>query len=288
MPGTRRRLGRGLDVLLPSLEAGEGDRVRDLAVGEIDPNPQQPRRRFDEGALADLAGSLREHGMLQPVIARALGGRYQLVAGERRWRAAQMAGLETIPAIVREYSDAEMLEIALLENLQREELNALEEAEAYATLIERFGLSQEDLGRRLGRSRPAITNSLRLLTLEEPIRGLVAAGTLSAGHARALLGVTEGPARMALAQRALARGMSVRDLERAVQRVGRRPAARSRPAATVFGDVEEDLRNALGGSRVRVERQGRKGRILIEFIGDADLERLVEILTGRARGERFT
>lgn len=179
MPGAKRRLGRGLDVLLPSLEPSVGDSVRDLQLDEIEPNPEQPRRRFDEASLRELADSLKEHGMLQPVIVRALGGRFQLVAGERRCRAAEMAGMDRVPAIVREYSDSEMLEVALLENLQREDLNPLEEAEAYATLIDRFGLTQEDLARKLGRSRPAISNSLRLLSLEPPIRELVSGGSLS-------------------------------------------------------------------------------------------------------------
>jgi ParB family chromosome partitioning protein len=170
VPGPKRRLGRGLEVLLPTLEPAAGDLVQELALDRIEPNPEQPRRRFDEASLRELADSLKEHGMLQPVIVRALGGRFQLVAGERRCRAAEIAGLDRVPAIVREYSDSEMLEIALLENLQREDLNPLEEAEAYATLVDRFGLTQEDLARRLGRSRPAISNALRLLTLEPPIR----------------------------------------------------------------------------------------------------------------------
>lgn len=286
MPGAKRRLGRGLEVLLPSLEPATGDLVRELDLDQIEPNPEQPRRRFDEASLHELADSLKEHGMLQPVIVRALGGRFQLVAGERRCRAAEIAGLHRVPAIVREYSDAEMLEIALLENLQREDLNALEEAEAYATLVDRFGLTQEDLARRLGRSRPAISNALRLLTLEPPIRELVAAGTLSAGHARALLAVAGGAERVALARRATARGLSVRDVERLAQRAGRRPV-RARPVAAVYADMEEDLRTALG-SRVRIRRRGSRGSIEVEFIGDADLERLIELLTGHARAQRFT
>jgi ParB family chromosome partitioning protein len=286
VPGARRRLGRGLEVLLPSLEPAAGDTVRELELDQIEPNPEQPRRRFDEAALRELADSLREHGMLQPVIVRALGGRYQLVAGERRCRAAEMAGLRHVPAIVREYSDAEMLEIALLENLQREDLNPLEEAEAYATLIDRFGLSQEDLARRLGRSRPAISNALRLLSLEPPIREMVAAGSLSAGHARALLAVNGGAERVALARRASARGLSVRDVERLAQRALRRPA-RSRAVSAAYAELEEELRAAVG-SRVRIRRRGARGTIEIEFIGDADLERLVELLAGRAPGQRFT
>jgi len=286
VPGAKRRLGRGLDVLLPSLEPSVGDSVRDLQLDEIEPNPEQPRRRFDEASLRELADSLKEHGMLQPVIVRALGGRFQLVAGERRCRAAEMAGMDRVPAIVREYSDSEMLEVALLENLQREDLNPLEEAEAYATLIDRFGLTQEDLARKLGRSRPAISNSLRLLSLEPPIRELVSGGSLSAGHARALLGVAGGADRVALARRATARGLSVRDVERLAHRAGRRPV-RGRPAAAAYGDLEEELHTALG-SRVRIRRSGARGAIEIEFIGDADLERLLEVLTGRARAQRFT
>jgi ParB family chromosome partitioning protein len=285
VPGAKRRLGRGLEALLPTLEVGSGESVRELRWQEIEPNPEQPRRRFNDESLAELAASLRERGVLQPIIVRAMGDRYQLVAGERRWRAAQLAGLETIPAIVREYSDAEVLEIALLENLQREDLNALEEAEAYATLMERFGVTQEELAKRLGRSRPAISNALRLLTLEEPIRELLAEGKITAGHARALLSLPSGPERVGLARRVSARGLSVRDVERLVQR-GPRRAARPR-SATTYAALEEELRQALG-SRVRIQRRGLRGRIEIEFIGDADLERLLETLTGRARSQRFT
>lgn len=280
MPTAKRRLGRGLEALLPDLDAQPGDAIRALRWDRIEANPHQPRHEFDAAKLAELADSIRQHGVLQPVIVRAVSDRYQLVAGERRWRAAQLAGLESVPAVVREFSDGEMMEVALIENLQREELNPLEEARAYHSLLEEFGLSQDDLAQRLGRSRPAVTNALRLLTLEPEIQQGVLNGRLTAGHARALLGAPDRAVRLALARRVESQGLSVRDVERLVRGRSRRPAARGRARTSAgFGEAEERLREALG-TRVRIRPGRRKGVIEVEYFGAEDLDRLVELLGG--------
>ena len=287
MPGVRRPLGRGLDALLPDLEVRDGDSVRSIACLSIEPNPEQPRRSFDPEALEELAASIRVHGVLQPVIVRRNGpDRYQLVTGERRLRAAGMAGLAEVPAIVREFSDAEMAEIALVENLQREDLNALEEAQALQRLVSEFGLTQEELAQRLGRSRPAVANSLRLLQAGPAVRQALASGELSAGHARALLAVGDTVGQAALAKRVLASGMSVRETERLVQRsvAGVGPRRREEAAAREsdgpeWRAAEARLQEALG-TRVRIHGSMRQGVVEIAFFGPGDLERLLELLGG--------
>lgn len=283
MPGARRRLGRGLDALLPELQAQEGDAVRLVAVSALDGNPQQPRRTMDPERLQELAASIRAHGVLEPIIVRPNGNRFQVVAGERRLRAAAMAGLTELPAVVREFSDAEVAEVALVENLQREELNAVEEAEAFARLVGEFGLTQEELSDRLGRSRSAVANALRLLQLGPEARAAVVNGQLSAGHARALLAISDPVAQADAVRRVIASGLSVRDTERLVRVSGttRRPratvTAAGRDRAEVAA-VEERLRVALG-TRVHVRGWGTdRGVVEIEFFGADDLERLIEIL----------
>ncbi len=287
MPGVRRPLGRGLDALLPDLEAREGDAIRSVPCASIEANPEQPRRSFNPEALEELAASIRVHGVLQPVIVRRNGPeRYQLVTGERRLRAAGMAGLAEVPAIVREFSDAEMAEIALVENLQREDLNALEEAQALQRLVADFGLTQEELAQRLGRSRPAVANSLRLLQAAPEVRQAVAAGALSAGHARALLAVGDALGQTALAKRVVEAGLSVRETERLVQRsLTGAPRRRREEAATRDADgpewraAEARLQEALG-TRVKIRGSMRQGVVEISFFGPGDLERLLELLSG--------
>lgn len=285
MPGARRGLGRGLEALLPELEAREGDTVVAVPLEAIEPNPQQPRQRFDAGGLEELAASIRVHGVLQPVIVRPAGlGRFQLVTGERRLRAAGLAGKRQIPAIVREFSDAEMGEIALVENLQREQLNAVEEAEAMQHLMAAYGLTQEEMAARLGKSRPAVSNALRLLQAAAPVREAVVSGGLSAGHARALLGVADMEEQAELAARVTRSGMSVRETERLVQRAAgvrraRPVAARGLSGTPEVRAVEERLHEILG-TRVRIRGDERAGTLEIAFFGLADLERLLELLGG--------
>jgi ParB family chromosome partitioning protein len=262
----------------------DGAAYREVDVASIDPNPHQPRTAFDDEALAELEHSIREFGLLQPIVVREVaGGRYQLVMGERRWRAAQRAGLEQIPAIVRSTGDDAMLRDALLENIHRVQLNPLEEAAAYEQLLDEFGVTHAELADRIGRSRPVVTNMIRLLKLPVPVQRRVAAGVLSAGHARALLGLDDPGQQEELAARIVAEGMSVRATEEAV--VLRRQAApeperrnRRRPMpAPGLQDLAERLSDTFD-TRVKVELGQRKGRIVVEFGSVEDLQRIAQLM----------
>jgi ParB family transcriptional regulator, chromosome partitioning protein len=266
-----------------SLRPIEGAYFAELPVGAISPNPRQPRQVFDEEALAELVHSIREVGLLQPVVVRPAGeGRYELIMGERRWRATQEAGLDTIPAIVRETGDDDLLRDALLENLHRSQLNPLEEAAAYQQLLDDFGCTHEELATRIGRSRPQISNTLRLLRLSPAVQRRVAAGVLSAGHARALLGVENADVQDRLASRVVAEGISVRGLEEIVTvgdlGTGTPPAVRrSRPTAPGLTDLASRLSDRLE-TRVKVDLGKRKGRITVEFASLPDLERIIALI----------
>lgn len=257
--------------------------LREIRLTEVAPNPQQPRQSFDEDALAELAHSIREFGLLQPIVVRPLAdGGYQLVMGERRLRAAGLAGLGTVTALVRDTADDALLRDALLENIHRVALNPLEEAAAYDQLLVEFGVTHEELAGRLGRSRSQITNTIRLLRLPVPVQRRVAAGVLSAGHARAILGLADGSAQEALATRIVAEGLSVRATEELVSTASATPA---RPRVSRAGRISapgvEDLADRLSeayDTRVRVEIGRRKGRIVVEFGSIDDLERIVSLM----------
>jgi ParB family chromosome partitioning protein len=255
-----------------------------VEVRAISPNPRQPRQVFDEDAMAELAASIAAVGLLQPVVVRAAGpGRYELIMGERRWRACQLAGLESIPVIVRQTADDDLLRDALIENLHREQLNPLEEAAAYQQLLDDFAATHEELARRIGRSRPHISNTIRLLALPPKVQRRVAAGVLSAGHARALLGVPDQVAQEQLARRIVAEGLSVRAVEEIValgarpSRSPRAPASRA-PAAPALKDLADRLADVLD-TRVKVELGQRKGKIVVEFASLDDLERIVSSMS---------
>lgn len=287
-------LGKGLGALIPtgapdeesldlrdaSLDSVPGVELRELAIQDIVPNPRQPRSVFDEEALAELAESLSLVGFLQPVLVRPQAdGHYELVAGERRWRAAQVAGMDRVPALIRQTADDDLLRDALLENLHRVQLNPLEEAAAYQQLLEDFGCTQDELARRLGRSRPAVTNSLRLLRLPAAVQRRVAAGVLSAGHARALVALEDPDQMETLANRVVAEQMSVRALEEAIA-LGDSPDEPRRRRATrrvsPFQGVAEDLGDRLD-TRVTVSGGGR-GRLMIDFASGEDLQRILAAL----------
>lgn len=275
-------LGKGLDALF-SENTLEGEaRTVSLPIAEVIPNRDQPRKQFDDEALAELAASIAQHGVLQPLLVRPMpDGTYQLVAGERRWRASQMAGLAEVPVVIRDMSDQEAAELALIENLQREDLNPMEEALGYKTLIESYGMTQEQAAQVVNKSRPAVANALRLLHLPQPVADMVAAGKLSAGHARTVLGFEDEEAQVTAAKAAVEQDLSVRQLEKLVKaaKKANKPAGeKSRPQRSSFYDeVELALRDNLGRP-VRVT-QGTKGGVLqVEFYDEEDLRELANRL----------
>lgn len=280
MATRKKGLGRGLDALLsPNMTQ---DMREEIPLHLIDPNPDQPRKDFDAQKLQELADSIREHGILQPLLVVPQGDRYLLVAGERRWRAARLAGLNQAPVLVRDYDARQIAEIALVENLQRDDLNALDEALGVRALIETFHITQEQVAQRLGISRPAVTNALRLLALPAPVQEGLRKGSLSAGHARALAGLDDAQLVLSLAKKAENGGMSVRQLEAAVRR-HKQPQAEKLPAGrTDFGDLEENLMHALG-TRVHVQGTAKKGKIIVEYFNRDDLERIYELAQRMAR-----
>ena len=315
MAQQRRGLGRGLGALIPDtprpgarggasgysapgsaagantgLREVAGAYFEEVAIDAIAPNPRQPRRNFDDEALDELATSIGEVGLLQPVVVRSLGGaRYELVMGERRWRASQQAGLEYIPAIVRETHDNDMLRDALIENLHRQELNPLEEAAAYQQLLDDFGATHEQLAQKIGRSRPHISNTLRLLNLPPTVQTKLAAGVISAGHARALLGLNNPQAQERLAQRIVAENLSVRAVEEMVTvgedapaKSARQPAA-NKPVAPALRHLADRLSD-LFETRVKVELGQKKGKIVVEFATVDDLERIVKAMSPEVAG----
>lgn len=282
MSAPKRGLGRGLAALLGESVvpiSSSQDIVREIPLTEITPNPFQPRKTFDGAALDELKASIAEYGILVPVIVRRRGNGYELIAGERRWRASAALQRPSIPAIVRSSDDRQTLEFAIVENLQREDLNALEEAAGFQYLIDEHGLTQEEVARRLGKSRPAIANTLRLLALPDSIKAMLADARLSAGHARALLSAPE-PARVPLAERAASEGLTVRALERlAAARTDARPKAV--PTARALTPDEHDFEGRLRerfGTHVALVRYRRGGRIEIRFQSDDELLRLSDLL----------
>lgn len=277
---SKRGLGRGLEALIPIVEKDE-ENVQEIDIKKIVANEKQPRRGFDESKLEELADSMKQHGVLQPVILRKKGNKYELVAGERRWRAAAKAGIEKIPAIVRELNDSDVMEIALIENLQREDLNPIEEAMAYKSLMDDFGLTQEELSKRVGKSRSQIANTVRLLNLDKEIQELVYENKLTAGHARALLSIQDSKERLKLANMISKEALSVRQTEQLVKKLvdERSKAKKHKPKEInpVIIDVTERLQRTLG-TRVKIKGNEKRGKIEIEFYSSEELERILEII----------
>ena len=266
-------LGRGLDVLLPDDITFEGSDIRMLPITEIDRNPDQPRKEFNEEALQQLADSIREAGLLQPILVTEKKGRYLIVAGERRFRAARLAELDTIPCLVRDLSEQEQMEIALIENLQREDLNPMEEALAIRSLMKKCNYTQEKAAKRLGKSRPAVANALRLLNLPEEVQSAVAAKQLSAGHARVLAGLEDEKQQITLCRRVIQEGLSVRALEKLAAAPVLTPPAEKpvRQLPLELQDMENRLREAFG-VRAMLKGTRKKGKVILQYINEDELE----------------
>lgn len=274
-------LGKGLDAIFAENGTEESNRsAEELKLSDLEPNRGQPRKDFDDETLAELADSISQHGILQPLLVRPIfGGGYQIVAGERRWRAARMAGLITIPAIIRELDDEQVMEIALIENLQREDLSPLEEAMGYQSLMDSYDMTQEEVAKIVGKSRSAVANVLRLLKLPEEVQSLIRSGQVSAGHGRALLSFPEDAEKIAVAKRVIEEDLSVREVERLAQKANEVPKKKDVKPRGIpyFNEVELSLHDYLG-RKVRVNGDEKKGTLQIEFYGQEDLSELIRKL----------
>jgi ParB family chromosome partitioning protein len=275
----KKALGKGLGALL-SVDTQDGE-IKELKINEIEPNLDQPRKDFDEESLRQLADSIAVHGIIQPILVRREGMSYKIVAGERRWRAARMAGIETVPAIVKEYSDNELLEVALIENLQREDLNPLEEAEAYKRLIEEYGLTQEQIANVIGKSRPSIANSLRLNKLHDEVKKLLRENLITEGHARALLSIEDPDSQIKAAEIIISKGLSVRETERYVKNlekdIEKQKIKKADDIAIEIKSIEDRLKNILG-TKVKLQHGKNKGKIVIDYYSNDDLDRILNLL----------
>jgi ParB family chromosome partitioning protein len=289
----RQALGRGLGALLdrggPAAMPAQGRAVLQIGIEELHPDRGQPRQRIDAESLKALAASIREHGVLQPILARGDADGYSIVAGERRWRAAQIAGLTRVPVVVHEMTDRNAFEVALVENLQREDLTPLEEAEAYRRLADEYGLTQDHIAQRVGKDRATVANALRLLRLPAPVKTSLTNGEISMGHARALLGLDDESAMTSLARRAAERGLSVREVERLVRVAregapattpGRAPTGNKRPTPASLKDLTDRLQRALG-LRVRIRDRSGKGTVEIAYATYGELDRVLDVIASR-------
>ncbi|MDX5474129.1 MAG: ParB/RepB/Spo0J family partition protein [Bacillaceae bacterium] len=273
-------LGKGINALFPSIEASKEETVQEVSVKEVRPNPYQPRKTFDKDAIEELKVSIEEHGILQPIIVRKSIKGFEIVAGERRFRAAKEAQLEKVPVVVREMTEQQMMELALLENLQREDLSPIEEASAYQTLMSKLNITQEQLANRLGKSRPHIANHVRLLSLPPFVQELMLEGELSMGHGRALLGVKKKEKIKPIVDKILRDQLNVRQLELLIQQINEnvsRETKKKQPKDVFITQHETSLRERFGTS-VHIKRTKKKGKIEIEFFSDEDLQRLLELL----------
>jgi ParB family chromosome partitioning protein len=283
MATKRMALGKGLGALIPEPEGAEEKRLFYCGIEEIHPRRSQPRKHFDESDLLELAETVKEKGILQPLTVRRIEGGYELLAGERRWRAAQKAGLKEVPVILREANDREALEISLIENLQRKDLNPIEEAEGFRDLIEKFEISHEEASRRVGKDRATITNALRLLKLSEEIKNHLIQNRIPAGHARASLSLASREKQNALCDLIIQKGLSVREAETLAKRWSERPKKKAGPKEkreeleAQLQSLQDSLRQHLG-TKVRIQTRGKRGKIEIEYYSHEDLERIVETI----------
>ncbi|ALS24584.1 MULTISPECIES: ParB/RepB/Spo0J family partition protein [Paenibacillus] len=278
-------LGKGLDALLPSLNINEDDKVVEIPLGQLRPNPYQPRKNFNDESIQELAASIKEHGVIQPIIVRSVLKGFEIIAGERRYRASQASGLATIPAVVRKFTDQQVMEIALIENVQREDLNAMEVAVAYQALIDQFNMTQEELSVKVGKSRSHIANFLRLLQLPEEVKQYVSRGTLSMGHAKAIVGLKDKKIVKALADTTIKEQWSVRQLEEEVKKLEenteKKTKLKPKRKDPYINQLEESLRETYR-TTVKIKHNNNKGKIEILYYSKDDLDRLLEMLQGKS------
>jgi ParB family chromosome partitioning protein len=284
----RKALGRGLSALINEDTNKDNEHLLEIDLDLIEPNSEQPRSRFSESKLAELAQSIRANGVVQPIVVRRKGGIYQIITGERRWRASQRAGLQKIPAVVKEVSDEKLLELALIENIQRQELNPIEEARAYKNLVEKLGLTQEIVAERVGKNRTVITTALRLLKLPKDIQELVEEEKISAGHGRALLMVSEIDTQRQLTKSIIEMSLSVRETEKAIKRLNRNALAATKNKVVIPGNdanvqaAETKLRRYFGTNvKIISDGKGTGGKIEIEYYGESDLDRIFSLMIGK-------
>ncbi|UJF26933.1 ParB/RepB/Spo0J family partition protein [Planococcus sp. 107-1] len=272
-------LGKGINALFPGESVSESEKINQISISQLRTNPYQPRKIFDEAALQELSESIKEHGILQPIVVRKVGNQFELVVGERRFRAAKLAKMKEVPAIVKDLNDQQMMELAILENLQREDLTPIEEAEAYQKLMEALSLTQEQLAFRLGKSRPHIANHVRLLALPEPVRQMISDKKLTMGHGRTLLGLRAKKLILETAEKVVKENMNVRQLENLVQRLNEDvPRETNEKKKDLFiEEKQSELRDRFG-TNVQIKKSKNKGKIEIEFFSEEDLERILELL----------
>ncbi|MDI9514288.1 MAG: ParB/RepB/Spo0J family partition protein [Bacillota bacterium] len=278
----RKGLGRGLDALISSANTLDNPResVFEVKINDVEPNAGQPRKVFDQERLQALAESIKEHGVVQPIIVKQEGSRYVIVAGERRWRASKLAGLKTIPVVVKDLSSRQVMEIALIENLQREDLNPIEEAEAYKKLMDDYNMTQEDVSKLVGKSRASIANSVRLLTLVKEIQDMLVDGRLTSGHARTLVSVDDQKKQKELADLIINKGLNVREAEKLAAQEGKNPSVkkpRPKPEDFEMTHLVEDLRTIFG-TKIDLHRRKDKGRIVIEYYSKDEFDRIIDML----------
>jgi ParB family transcriptional regulator, chromosome partitioning protein len=274
----KKGLGKGLGALITSANSeNEESGILEIKINDIEPNINQPRKFFDDDKLFQLSESIKQHGIMQPIIVKKEQNIYRIVAGERRWRAARMAGIATVPVIVKELSNKQVMEMALIENLQREDLNAIEEAEAYERLIKEYNLTQEEVSTAVGKSRSAVANSIRLLCLSEKIRGFIVSGQLSSGHARALIVVEDKDLQLEIAEEVIKNSLNVRETEKLVKKyLSKKPAKKTEKKSEVIIELEDRLKNIFG-TKVQILSNNKKGKIMIEYYSNDELDRILEM-----------
>ncbi|HHW00940.1 MAG TPA: ParB/RepB/Spo0J family partition protein [Clostridiaceae bacterium] len=275
----KKALGRGLGALINTEENRE-ENLTELKINEIEPNINQPRKNFDDEKLVQLAESIKQHGVVQPIVVKKEKNTYKIVAGERRWRAARIAGLKTIPVIIKDLTDKQLMEIALIENLQREDLNPIEEAEAYENLMKEYNMTQEEISKVVGKSRSAIANSIRLLGLVKEVRDLLISGEISSGHARALLAIENEELQIKAAKEIISRGLNVRETENLVKRYLKEKKEKTEKIKSEeLIEIEEKFKDIFG-TKVKITPNSKKGKIMIEYYSSDELERIIELIMG--------